>query len=125
MVEQTDFFDPARHAQPPPVIPLRPDGLAPPPRPAPPPPPPAPTPAGAAHWRPTEPIQDVVPAYVKMARQLSIVLATRFLLLIAVITSSAVWGLTIWRPEELRIIAASAFSILGVAPLIWLYVRKG
>lgn len=119
MVEQQSFdYDPQRHAQPPPAVPLRADGLA-----------------QAQQARPaapqpqrqlfTEPLQDVQPAYVKMARQVSIILATRFLLLIGVVTASALWGVTIWRPEELRIIAASCFSVLGVMPLIWIYLKKG
>jgi len=60
-----------------------------------------------------------------MARAVSQILATRVLLLIAVVTASGVWGYTIYDPLQLRIIAASAFSVLGVAPLIWLYFRKG
>ena len=119
MVEQSNFdFDPARHHQPPPVVPIR-DGLAQhaPPRPQPPP----------QHQRQlfTEPVQNVQPAYVQIARAVSQILATRFLLLIAVVTASGVWGLTIYDPVQLRIIAASAFSVLGVAPLIWLYKIKG
>ena len=72
-----------------------------------------------------EPIQNVTPSYVQWARTVSQILATRILLLIAVLTASAVWGVTIWQPDELRIIAASAFSVLGVAPLIVLYAKKG
>jgi len=127
MVEQTSLdFDPRIHAQPPPVVPLRPDGLAPPPRPAPPPPhPPRPQEGAAQQWLPREPIQPVTPQYVQMARAVSIILATRVLLLIAVITASGVWGYTIYDPLQLRIIAASCFSVLGVAPLIYLYFRKG
>ena len=118
MVEQSNFdFDPARHHQPPPVVPIR-DGLAQaPPRPQPPPQP--------QRQLFTEPVQNVQPAYVQMARAVSQILATRFLLLIAVVTASGVWAYTIYDPVQLRIIAASSFSMLGVAPLIWLYFRKG
>jgi hypothetical protein len=124
MSDQQSFFDPQRHSQPPPVVPLRPDGLAPPPRPAPPPPPPRPTPqAEAAHWRPTEPIQDVVPAYVRTAQIVSRILATRFLCLLFVLTASAIWGVTTWQPTELRIVAAAVYSVLVGWPLVWLYFR--
>lgn len=122
MVEQTGFdFDPQVHRQPPPVVPIR-DGLAqvppvPTTRPA-----PAPPPAQRLF---TEPVQQVTPQLVQMARAVSQILATRVLLMIAVITASGVWGYTIYDPLQLRIIAASAFSVLGVAPLIWLYHKKG
>jgi len=127
--EQGGFeFDPQRHHQPPPIVhQLRPDGLAAPARPAPPPPSPQPVPPGeAARQRLfTEPVRDVNPQYVAMARAVSQILATRLLLLIAVLTASGVWAFTIYDPLQLRIIAASSFSLLGVAPLIWLYHRKG
>ena len=124
MVEQQLDFDSRVHHQPPPVVPLR-DGLAPPPRPAPPSPTPHVPQGEAARWKPQEPIANVTPQYVAMARAVSQILATRVLLLIAVVTASGVWGYTIYDPLQLRIIAASAFSVLGVAPLIWLYFRKG
>lgn len=124
MADQQGFeFDPQRHHQPPPVIPIR-DGLAQQapqqqqPRPAPP-------PAQPPRQLFTEPVRDVSPAYLQMARAVSQILATRVLLLIAVITASAIWGYTIYDPVQLRIIAASAFSVLGVLPLIGLYVKKG
>ena len=118
MVEQSNFdFDPARHHQPPPVVPIR-DGLA---QQA----PQRPQPPAQQRQLFTEPVQNVQPAYVQMARAVSQILATRFLLLIAVVTASGVWGFTIYDPVQLRIIAASAFSVLGVAPLIWLYKIKG
>ena len=113
-------FDPQRHHQPPPVVPIR-EGLvqqpAPQPRPAPPPQP--------AQRLFSEPVRDVSPQYLQLAKAISTILATRVLLLIAVITASGVWAYTIYDPVQLRIIAASAFSVLGVAPLILLYVRKG
>jgi hypothetical protein len=60
-----------------------------------------------------------------MARAVSQILATRFLLLLAVLTSSAIWGLTIWEPEQLRIVAAGVYSAVCLWPLTWLYFRKG
>lgn len=120
MVEQTGFeFE--QHRQPPPVVPIR-DGLGQQPQPA----RPAPMPTAQQTTRLlTEPIQNIQPQYVQLARAVSQILATRILLLIAVITASAVWGYTIYDPLQLRIIAASAFSVLGVMPLIILYARKG
>lgn len=116
MVDQQEMFDPARHSQPPPVVNF--PGAQQPPKPAPP-------PQQAAPRLFSEPLQNVQPQYVQLARAVSQILATRILLLIAVITASAVWGYTIYDPLQLRIIAASSFSVLGVAPLIWLYFRKG
>jgi hypothetical protein len=124
MVEQQHFpFDPAVHHQPPPVVPIR-DGLAAPARPAPSPVPSSRSPE-AAQWRPQEPVPQVTPQYIATARAISQILATRVLLLIAVITASGIWSYTIYDPEQLRIIAAGAFSLVGVAPLIWLFAKKG
>ena len=122
MVEQQGFdFDPNLHRQPPPVVPIR-DGLAQAPQPAP--ARPAAPPVQAQRLF-TEPVRDVSPQYLHMARAVAQILATRVLLMVAVITASGVWGYTIYDPVQLRIIAASAFSTLAVAPLIWLYNRKG
>lgn len=117
MVDHPDMFDPARHSQPPPVVNF--PGAQQPPKPA-----PMPTPQQATRLL-TEPIQNVGPQYVQLARAVSQILATRILLLIAVLTASGVWAYTIYDPTQLRIIAASAFSVLGVLPLIVLYVKKG
>ena len=110
-------YDQNIHHQPPPVVPIR-DGLAQPPQ--------APRPAPQPQQRLfTEPVRDVNPQYLQMARAVSQILATRILLLIAVVTACGIWSYTAYDPEQLRIIAASAFSLLGVAPLIILYVKKG
>lgn len=122
MVDQNDMFDPARHHMPPPVIPIR-DGMAPPQQPARPAPPVAPPAEPRQVFR--EPIQQVQPAYVATAKAVAQILATRVLLMIAVVTASAIWCYAVYDPLQLRIVAASAFSVLGVAPLIWLYHRKG
>ena len=116
MVEQTDFFD-QQHRQPPPVVNFP---GAPQPQPA----RPAPPPPQQRHLF-TEPVQQVTPQYVATAKVVAQILATRVLLMIAVVTASGVWAFTIYDPLQLRIIAASAFSVLGVLPLIWLYFRKG
>jgi hypothetical protein len=96
------------------------DGPRPQPRPAPqnvaklhPPEPPRPLPA---------PAPDRYPAILRAALE---VLATRLLALIAVIASCALWGLAVWEPSQPRTIAAAAFSVLVLAPLVWLYARTG
>ena len=120
MVEQQDFgFDPQIHRQPPPVVPIR-DGLVP-PQPA----PARPAPPPQQRQLFTEPVQQVTPAYVQTAKVVAQILATRVLLMIAVITASGVWAYTIYDPLQLRIIAASSFSVLGVMPLIYLYFKRG
>ena len=115
MVEQTDFFD-QQHRQPPQVVNF----------------PGAPQPQPARSAPPqqqrqlfTEPVQPVTPAYVATAKVVAQILATRVLLMIAVITASGVWAFTIYDPLQLRIIAASSFSVLGVMPLIYLYFKRG
>jgi hypothetical protein len=59
------------------------------------------------------------------ARAVAAICATRILLLIAVITGSAIWGWTIWQPEQPRLYAAIAFSLVFVLPQVALYWRKG
>ena len=118
MVEQQDFgFDPQIHRQPPPVVPLHPQQA--PQRPAP------PAPPQQQQRLFTEPVQQVTPAYVQTAKVVAQILATRVLLMIAVLTASGVWAFTIYDPLQLRIIAASSFSVLGVMPLIYLYFKRG
>lgn len=69
--------------------------------------------------------EDVGPALLEMAQAIARICATRVLLLLAVVTASAVWGYTVWEPTQLRIIAAGVFSVLTVFPLVGLYLRKG
>ena len=121
MVEQIGMnFDPQVHRQPPPVVPLRGDGpvqASAPPQSAPVPPP--------QQRLFTEPQPRVTPQYVAMARTVSQILATRVLLLIAVLTSSAIWSFAVWNPSDGRTLAATAFSCVTMWPLTILYWKKG
>ena len=115
MVEPAGMeFDPRQHSQAPPVVPLR-DALAQEPpqrlRQAPIPP------------QPVDPPEDVQPALIEMARAVSRIVATRVLLLLAVVTASGLWVYTIWNPNELRIIAGAVYAVLVLGPLVWLYWR--
>jgi hypothetical protein len=114
MVEQHGFeFDPGQHPQPPPVVPLR-------------------EPQRQVRQQPP-PRPQVVPqvepppnaALIDMARMIRNVLATRVLLLVAVITACGNWSYVVVAPSELRIIAAAVFSAVGLWPLVWLFTKKG
>lgn len=131
MSDQQEFqygtYDPQTHAQPPPTSLRMPDGLAPPQgpqaRPAVPPLPPRRPLAHAIDEVGDR--EEVRPALIEMARAVSRITATRSLAFVAVITASGIWSYCAYDPTQLRIVASSAFSVLGVAPLIWLYWRKG
>jgi hypothetical protein len=69
--------------------------------------------------------QEVGPSFIEMARAVASIAATRMLLLIAVITGSAIWGYTIFDPTRDRLYAAIAFSLVFVVPQVGLYWRKG
>jgi hypothetical protein len=83
---------------------------------------------------PTKLFQDVEPGpsagdvnqgFVETARSISKICATRMLLMIAVITGSAIWGYTIYDPARDRLYAAVAFSLVFVLPQVALYWRRG
>lgn len=69
--------------------------------------------------------EDVGPGYVEMARAVAAICATRVLLLISVLTGSAIWGYAVIEPTRDRLYAAIAFSIVFVLPQISLYWKKG
>lgn len=64
-------------------------------------------------------------ALLETAQAISRILATRLLLLIAVLTASAVWGVVVWEPSQLGIIAGGVYSVVSMWPLVFLYLRKG
>lgn len=68
---------------------------------------------------------DISPSFVEMARALSAICATRVLLLIAVLTGSAIWLWTTFDPTRDRLLVAVAFSIVFVIPQVALYWRRG
>lgn len=68
---------------------------------------------------------DVGPGYVEMARAIAAICATRILLLIAVLTGSAIWGYVIVDPTRDRLYAAIAYSLVFVLPQVSLYWKKG
>lgn len=69
--------------------------------------------------------EDVDSALLNMAQAISRICATRVLLLLAVVTASAVWGYTVYDPTQLRIVAAGVFSFMTVWPLALLYFKRG
>jgi hypothetical protein len=68
---------------------------------------------------------DIGPELVHTARAVAAICATRMLLMIAVITGSAIWGFTIYDPARDRLYAAVAFSLVFVLPQVALYWRRG
>lgn len=69
--------------------------------------------------------QDISPSFVEMARVVASIAATRILLLIAVLTGSAIWVWTVADPTRDRIAAAVAFSMVFVIPQVALFWRRG
>ena len=68
---------------------------------------------------------DVGPELVNVARAVAQICATRMLLMIAVITGSAIWGFTCYDPQRERMYAAIAFSLVFVLPQVALYWKRG
>jgi hypothetical protein len=66
-----------------------------------------------------------LPSLVDMARAVAAICASRILLLLAVLTSAVIWTWTTIDPTQLRIISATAYSVVAVWPLVLLYARKG
>ena len=69
--------------------------------------------------------EDVTPDLITMVRAVANIAATRVLLLIAVLTGSAIWCWTVYDPTHDRIAAAVAFSVVFVIPQVALYWRRG
>lgn len=73
---------------------------------------------------PAEP-EDVSKSFVETARAIASICATRMLLLITVLTGSAIWMWTVYDPSRDRLYAAVAFSVVFVIPQVALYWRRG
>jgi hypothetical protein len=69
--------------------------------------------------------EDVTPELIVMVRAVANIAATRVLLLIAVLTGSAIWLWTTFDPSRDRLYVAIAFSIVFVIPQVALYWRRG
>ena len=70
-------------------------------------------------------VETIGPSYVEMARAIAAICATRILLLISVVTGSAIWVYAVFDPTRDRLYAAGAYSIVFVLPQILLYLKKG
>jgi hypothetical protein len=70
-------------------------------------------------------IEDLGPEFVDVARKISAICATRVLLMISVLTGSAIWLFSVYDPSRDRLEAAIAFSIVFVGPQVALYWRRG
>lgn len=69
--------------------------------------------------------EDVNIQFVATARAIAAICAVRILLLIAVVTGSAIWIYTSLTPSNDRLYAAIAFSLVFVLPQVALYWRRG
>jgi hypothetical protein len=69
--------------------------------------------------------KDVTPTFIAMARTIAAICATRFLLLLAVMFSGVGLVWTIADPQQMRVIASTAYAMVVVWPLVGLYWRKG
>ena len=69
--------------------------------------------------------EHIGPELVNMAKAVAAICATRSLLMIATLTGAGIWGFTVAQPSMDRLLAAGAFSIVFVLPLVALYMRKG
>jgi len=72
---------------------------------------------------PTE--EQVTPELIVMVRAVAAICATRVLLLITVLTGSAIWLWTTFDPSRDRLYVAVAFSLVFVIPQVALYWRRG
>jgi hypothetical protein len=69
--------------------------------------------------------QDLTPSLIQMAKAIAAICASRILLLMAVLIGAPIWWYTAWEPSPLRITAASAYAVVTVLPLTFLYWRRG
>lgn len=69
--------------------------------------------------------EQVTPELIVMVRAVANIAATRVLLLIAVLTGSAIWLWTTFDPSRDRLYVAIAFSVVFVIPQVALYWRRG
>jgi hypothetical protein len=67
----------------------------------------------------------VTPELIVMVRAVANIAATRILLLITVLTGSAIWLWTTFDPSRDRLYVAVAFSLVFVIPQVALYWRRG
>ena len=70
-------------------------------------------------------VEHVNPALLETAQAISRIVATRFLLLIAVVTASVIWGVVTYEPTPLGIYAGAVYCLVGLWPLVFLYLQKG
>jgi hypothetical protein len=59
------------------------------------------------------------------ARAIGMITATRLLLLLVLMCSAALWGLTVYDPSTNRIISSAIFTATVLWPLVGLALRKG
>jgi hypothetical protein len=68
---------------------------------------------------------DIGSSFVDVARAVASICATRILLLITVLTGSAMWLWTTYDPVRDRLFVAVAFSVVFVIPQVALFWRRG
>jgi hypothetical protein len=78
-----------------------------------------------ADKQPGPAVEDISATYVETARAIAQICSTRMLLMIAVLTGAGIWGFTIWDPQQSRLYAAIAFSLVFVLPQVALFWKRG
>lgn len=79
-------------------------------------------------FSPTQPVPteaDVTPNFIETARMIASICATRILLMIAVVTGSAIWLWATYDPTRERLYAAVAYSLVFLLPQVALFWRRG
>ena len=69
--------------------------------------------------------RDITPNFIAMAKAVATICGTRVLLLLAVLFSGVGLVWTIYDPIQMRVIAATAYAVVVLWPLVVLYWRKG
>jgi hypothetical protein len=77
-----------------------------------------------AERQPGPQLADIGPDLISTARAIAAICAARILLMIAVLTGSAIWALACYDPQRDRLEAAIAYSLVFVLPLVGLYWRR-
>ena len=63
--------------------------------------------------------------YVKVVRAGLDMLNARMLLLLALIVGAGLWFFAVWRPDQLRLITVSLYTVGIFIPLVVLHMKRG
>lgn len=72
-----------------------------------------------------QPPRELRLGYMPMINAALDVLSARLLGLVAVVGAVAMFGYAVVSPDPWRTYTAAAYAVLGLCPVIWLYLRRG